>query len=78
VPELGHWPRPGLLCGSLVFVDEATENRAALDLLLGDVGDGFGGPVRAELAAALESSSVVVAGILVGCQNSATGVDLGF
>ncbi len=39
----------------LVFVDEATENGAALDPLLGEVGDGVIGPRRAEFAAAVGS-----------------------
>jgi hypothetical protein len=50
-----------VLCGSLVFVDEAAEDGPALDPLLGEVGDGVFGPGRAELAAAMGSSSVVVA-----------------
>jgi hypothetical protein len=41
------WPSPGLLYGSLVFVDEAAEDWAALDPLLGKVGGGFVGPERA-------------------------------
>jgi hypothetical protein len=45
------------MCGSLLFVDEAAEDRAALGPLLGEVGDGFVGP---ELAAARGLSSVVV------------------
>jgi hypothetical protein len=58
VPELAHWPWPGLLRGSLVFVDEAAEDWAALDPLLGEVGDGFVGPER---AAAMGLSVVVPA-----------------
>jgi len=46
--------------GSLVFVDEAAEDVPALDLLLGEVGDGVVGPGRAELAAAMGSPPVVV------------------
>jgi len=46
------------------LVDEAAEDRAALDPLLGEAGDGFAGLGRAELAAARGSSSVVVGGIL--------------
>jgi hypothetical protein len=45
------------MCGSLLFVDEAAEHRAALGPLLGELGDGFVGP---ELAAARRLSSVVV------------------
>jgi len=47
-----------------VFVDEAAEDRSALDLLLGEAGGGFVGSGWAELAAAMGSSSVVVPGIL--------------
>jgi hypothetical protein len=54
----------GLLCGSLVFVDEAAEDGPALDPLLGQVGDGAVRPGRAELAAAMRSPSVVVRFVL--------------
>jgi hypothetical protein len=51
--DLGFYAaRPGLLCGSLVFV-HAAENGQALDPLLGEVGDGVVGPGRAECAAAV-------------------------
>ena len=53
-------PDLGLLCDSLVLVDEAAEDLSALDPLLGEVGDGVVGPGRAELAAAMGSSSVVM------------------
>src|ERR1700730_10930086 len=49
VPELGHCSWPGLLCGPIVFVDEAAEDGPALDPLLGVVRDRVIGPGRAEL-----------------------------
>jgi hypothetical protein len=49
----------------LVFVEEAAENRPALDLLPGEVGDRVIGPGRAEFAAAMGASSVVV-GLVLG------------
>jgi hypothetical protein len=54
----GSWP--GLLRGPLVFAEEAAENGPALDPLPGEVGDRVIGPGRAELAAAMGSSPVVV------------------
>jgi hypothetical protein len=51
VPECGHWPRSGLLCGSLVFVDEAAGDGPALNPLLGEVGDKVVGPGPVKLAA---------------------------
>jgi hypothetical protein len=44
----------------LVFVDEAAEDSAVPDPLLGEVGGGVIGPGWAELAAAVGSPSVVV------------------
>jgi hypothetical protein len=60
VPELGHETRPGFLRSWFVFVVEAAENGPALDLLLGEAGDGVVGPGWAELAAAMGSSPVAV------------------
>src|SRR6266581_5247393 len=65
VPELAHGSRPGRLRGWFVFVDEAAEDALAPDPLLGEVGGGVVGPGRAELAAAVGSSSVV-AGLVLG------------
>jgi len=56
--------RPGLLCGSLVFVDEAAEDRLALDPFLGEIGYGVVRPGWLELERAVRSSPVVVPGIL--------------
>ena len=63
MPELGLT----LACSfpdSIVLVDEAAEDGSALDPLLSEVCDGVVGPGRAELAAAVRSSSVVVPGVL--------------
>ena len=60
VPELGHWCRPGLLRGPLVFADEAAEDGSALDPLLGEVGDRVVGTGRVQLAAAVGATSVVL------------------
>jgi hypothetical protein len=60
VPELGHRSWPGLLCGSLVLVDEAAEDGSALDPLLGEISDGVVGPGRVEPAAAVKPPSVVM------------------
>jgi hypothetical protein len=49
VPELGYRSLPGLLCGSLVFVDEAAEDSPAFDPLLGEADDRVVGPGRPEL-----------------------------
>jgi hypothetical protein len=57
--------RPGLLCGPLVFVGEAAEDRSALDPFLGEVGGGVIGPGRVQPAAAMGSSSVGVDLVLV-------------
>jgi hypothetical protein len=51
-------------CGSFVFVDEAAEDGPALDPFLSEVCDAVAGPGRAELAAAVRSSSVGVPGVL--------------
>jgi hypothetical protein len=61
VPPVLSWA----FSGPLVFVDEATEDGPALDPLLGEVGDGVVWPGRAELAAAMGSSSVVM-GLILG------------
>jgi len=53
------------LRGPLVFVDEAAEDGSAPYPLFGEVGGGMVGPGRAELAAAVGSSSVVV-GLVLG------------
>jgi Protein of unknown function (DUF5661) len=65
VSELGHWSWPGLLCGSLVFTDEAAEDRPALDALAVQVRDRVIWPGRSEVAAAMGPSSVVV-GLVFG------------
>ena len=65
VPKLGHTSWPGLLRGTLVFVDEAAEDGPTLDPLPGEVGGGMAGAGRAELAAAVGSPSVVV-GLILG------------
>jgi hypothetical protein len=57
-PDLG-------LSGSLVFANEATKDRPALDSLLGEVGGWVVWPGRAELAAAMGAASVVV-GLVLG------------
>ena len=64
VRELGHRCWPGLLCGSLVFVEEAAEDGPTLDPFLGEVGDRVVGPGRAELAAAMGTSPVAVVLVL--------------
>jgi hypothetical protein len=46
---------PGLLCDPLVLVDEAAEDRSALDPLLGEVGARVVGSRWAELAAAMRA-----------------------
>jgi hypothetical protein len=46
VPELGYRSWPGLLCGSFVLVDEATEGSPALAALLGEIRDKVIGPGR--------------------------------
>jgi hypothetical protein len=61
VPELGHRSWPGLLCGSLVFVNEGAAGGLALGPLVGQFGEGVAG---AELAAAMRSPSVVVRFVL--------------
>ncbi len=48
----------------LVFAEEAAEDSPALDPLLGEVSSGVVGPGRAESAAAVWPSSVVVPGVL--------------
>jgi hypothetical protein len=63
VPELSHPCWPGLLCGSLVFVEEAAEAGPSW-IRSWEVGDRMVGPGRAELAAAMRASSVVVALVL--------------
>jgi hypothetical protein len=60
-PLLLTWP----LRGSLVFVDEATEDGPTLDSRLGKVRDRVIGPGRAELAAAVRAPPVVM-GLVVG------------
>ena len=50
--------------GSLVFVEEAAEDRPALDPFLGEIGHGVVGPGWAELEPAVRSSPVVVPGTL--------------
>ena len=57
-------PDLGLLCGSLVLVDEAAEYRPAPYLLPGEVRGRVIGLGRAELAAAMGSPSVVMALVL--------------
>ena len=52
------------LCGSLVLVDEAAEDRPALDPLLGEVGGRMIGPGWAELPAAMGPPPVVVGRVL--------------
>jgi predicted ATPase len=54
----------GLLCGSLVLVDEAAKDRLALDPLVGEVRERVVGPRWAELTAAMRAPSVVVALVL--------------
>jgi hypothetical protein len=53
------------LCGPLILADEAAEDRAAFDPLLGEVGDRVIGPGRVELEAAMGPPSVVVGRVLV-------------
>jgi hypothetical protein len=50
---------------SLVFVDEAAEDRLALDPSVGKPGGGVVGPGRVQLRAAMGSSAVVV-GLVLG------------
>ena len=57
-------PDLGLLCGSLILVDEASEGRTTLDALLGQVGRRLAGPGRTEMAAVMRTASVVVALVL--------------
>jgi hypothetical protein len=64
VSELGHPSWPGLLCGSLVFVDEPAEDGPTLDTFQRQVRDGVIWPGRVELAAAMGSPPVVVGLIL--------------
>jgi integrase len=64
VPEFGHRSWPGLLCGSLVLVDETAEDGAPSGTLPGQIRDRVIGPRRAELAAAVGSPSVVVGRVL--------------
>jgi hypothetical protein len=45
---------------SLVFVDKASEDRSALDPLVGEVGDGMVGSWRAQLLSAVRPLPVVV------------------
>ena len=52
------------LGGSLVFVEEAAEDRPALDPFLGEIGYEVAGPGWLELERAVRSSPVVVPGIL--------------
>ena len=52
------------LCGPLVLVDEAAEDRPTLDPLPGEVGDRVVGPGRAELPAAVGAPPVVMGRIL--------------
>jgi len=49
------------LCGPLVLVDEAAEDRPTLEPLLGEVGDRVVGPGRAELPAAVGAGVPLVA-----------------
>ncbi len=72
VPELGHWCWPGFLCGSLVFVEEAAEGGPTQDSLLAKVRDRVVRPGRAELAAAMGASSIVVSLILGQDRSSAS------
>src|SRR5258708_39560730 len=57
-------PGPGLLCSPLVLVDEAAENGPALDALPGQVRDRVIWPGRAQVAAAMGTSSLVVGLVL--------------
>ena len=52
------------LADSLVFADEAAEDGSALDSLLGEVSGRVVWPRRVELAAAMGTTSVVVALVL--------------
>ena len=69
VPELGHWSWPGLLCGPLVLVDEAAEDRPTLDPLAGQISGRVIGPRRAEVTAAMRAPSVVM-GLVLGQDSS--------
>jgi hypothetical protein len=40
VPERGLWRIPASLCRAFVFVDQATQDRSALDPFVVEVGDG--------------------------------------
>ena len=57
-------PDLGLLCGSLVLVDEAAEDGPALDPLLGEVGDRVVGPGRPALPAAMGAPPVVMSRVV--------------
>ena len=61
------------LCGPLVLVDEAAEDRPTLEPLLGEVGDRVVGPGRAELPAAVGAPPVVM-GCVLGQGSSADAV----
>src|ERR1017187_5133229 len=65
VLELRHRPWPGLLGGSLVFADEAAKDGPTFDPLMGEVNGRVVWPGRAELAAAMGTTSVVV-GLVLG------------
>jgi len=58
-------PGLGFLCGALVLVYEAAEDRPALDSLLGEVSDRVIGLGRAEVAAAVGAPPVVM-GLVLG------------
>lgn len=64
VLELSYPFWSGLLCGSLVFVDEAAEDGAAVDMFQRQVREGVIWPARVELAAAMGPPPVVVGLIL--------------
>jgi hypothetical protein len=58
-------PDLALLCGSLIFADQAAKDGPTLDSLLGRVRDRMIGPGRAELAAAVGAPPVVM-GLVLG------------
>ena len=72
VSELGHWCWPGFRRGSLVFVEEAAEGGPTQDSLLEKNCDRVVRPGRAELAAAMGASSIVVSLILGQDRSSAS------
>jgi hypothetical protein len=64
VLEVGHLRCAAALCRSFVFVDQVTENRAARDPFIVEVGHGVGRSWWVMIAGAVGSSAVVVLTVL--------------